>query len=351
MTGSGPLTVQLWSSIDATYGAILEHPFIAGLTDGSLDQAAFRFYVIQDAHYLREFARALSVAAARAPEERDIAMFNEHAAGAIAVERQLHESFFSDFGLSETDVAATPMAPTNLAYTSYLLAVAYGGSFPEALGALLPCYWIYWEVGKQLLERGSPDTLYQRWIATYGGEEYAAIVKAVIALTDRVGENLSTSERDSMLGNFQTTARYEWISGTWAIASSSGRSSQHGAASGSVASDRLSWSAPTHLRACQCVPVWPSCFVRALPFKPPATSSCLLLGTSCERLAANARLLLTSGRAELLRFVRPFRAMQGASWSSLLGRRSGARNEANRMPRAQSRLALCLDPLRTAAGA
>ena len=57
-----------------------------------------------------------------------------------------------------------------------------------------------------------------------------------------------------------------------------------------MASDRLSWSAPTHLRACQCVPVWPSCFVRALPFKPPATSSCLLLGTSssCGRNAPAA---------------------------------------------------------------
>jgi thiaminase/transcriptional activator TenA len=60
-------------------------------------------------------------------------------AGAIAVERQLHESFFFDFGLSESDVAATPMAPTNLAHTSYLLAVACGGSFPQASGALLPC--------------------------------------------------------------------------------------------------------------------------------------------------------------------------------------------------------------------
>jgi thiaminase/transcriptional activator TenA len=211
VTSSGSLTAQLWLSIDATYRAILAHPFIAGLTDGSLDQAAFRFYVIQDAHYLREFARALSVTAARAPEERDIAMFNEHAAGAIAVERQLHEGFFSDFGLSETDVAATPMAPTNLAYTSYLVAVAYGASFPQALGALLPCYWIYWEVGNQLRERGSPDALYQRWIATYGGEEYGAIVKAVLALTDRVGENLSTGERNSVLCHFQTSARYEWM--------------------------------------------------------------------------------------------------------------------------------------------
>ena len=66
MTGSSSLTAQLWSSIDATSGAILEHPFIAGLTDGSLDRGAFRFCVIQDAHYLREFARALRVAAARA---------------------------------------------------------------------------------------------------------------------------------------------------------------------------------------------------------------------------------------------------------------------------------------------
>ena len=41
----------------------------------------------QDAHYLRQYARALSVAAARAPVEADIAMFNEHAAGAIAIER------------------------------------------------------------------------------------------------------------------------------------------------------------------------------------------------------------------------------------------------------------------------
>jgi thiaminase/transcriptional activator TenA len=211
VSGSGSLTTELWSSIDATYEAILEHPFIAGLTDGSLDQAAFRCYVIQDAHYVREFARALSVAAARAPEQRDIAMFNEHAAGAIAVERQLHESFFSDFGLSHADVAATPMAPTNLAYTSYLLAVAYGGSFPQALGALLPCYWIYWEVGKQLLERGSPDVLYQRWIATYGGEEYGAIVQEVLALTDRVGQDLSGGERDAVRRHFQTTARYEWM--------------------------------------------------------------------------------------------------------------------------------------------
>jgi len=202
---------ELWSGIGDTYQAILEHPFVIGLTDGSLERSAFEFYVVQDAHYLREYARALSVAAARAPVEADIAMFNEHAAGAIAVERSLHEGFFAEFGLSEADIRRTPMAPTNLAYTSYLMATAYGGSFAELLGAVLPCYWIYWEVGKSLLEKGSPDPLYGRWIETYGSEEFADVVKAVLALTDRLGPALGQAERASTARHFAITSRYEWM--------------------------------------------------------------------------------------------------------------------------------------------
>ena len=202
---------ELWAGIEETYAAILAHPFVKGLEDGTLDRESFEFYVIQDAHYLRDYARALSIAAARAPTEPDIAMFAEHAAGAIAVERELHETFFAEFGLSEADVAATPMAPTNLAYTSYLLATAYGGSFAELLGAVLPCYWIYQEVGKELLERGSPDPLYARWIETYGGDEFAEVVQAVLDLTDRIGPELSEAERGRVATHFNATARYEWM--------------------------------------------------------------------------------------------------------------------------------------------
>ena len=210
-TRADRLSLELWSGIEDTYRAILEHPFITGLTDGSLERSAFQFYVIQDAHYLREYARALSVAAARAPAEADIAMFNEHAAGAIAVERSLHESFFAELGLSEQDVARTPLAPTNLAYTSYLQATAYGGSFADLLGSILPCYWIYWEVGRTLLAERSPDPLYARWIETYGGEEFGEVVRAVIALADRIGPELSVAERARAAHHFAVTSRYEWM--------------------------------------------------------------------------------------------------------------------------------------------
>lgn len=205
------LTDDLWSSITGIYDAILDHPFLSGLADGSLELDAFRFYVVQDAHYLRDYARALALCAARAPDEPAVLMFAKHAAGAIEVERELHESFFADFGITDDDVAKTPVAPTCRAYTSYLLATCHGGSFNEALAAVLPCYWIYAEVGKALAERGSSDARYQRWIDTYGGQEFAGIVREVLELTDRVGAEVSSAERERMREHFVTTSRYEWM--------------------------------------------------------------------------------------------------------------------------------------------
>jgi thiaminase/transcriptional activator TenA len=205
------LTRELWTAIEPIFAAIVRHPFVTGLTDGSLPRDAFRFYAVQDALYLREFARALSLAAARAPEDDWIVMFNEHAAGALKVERALHESFFAEFGLTPAAVATTPLAPTNLAYTSYLLAVAHGAPYHEALAALLPCYWIYWEVGKALEGAGSPDALYARWIGTYASEEFGAVVGAVLAATDAVAPRLRVDEREAMRRHFVTTSRYEWM--------------------------------------------------------------------------------------------------------------------------------------------
>ena len=149
-------TESLWLSIRDIYGRILRHPFIQGLTDGSLDEEAFRFYVIQDALYLKDYARGLALLGAKAPEDRWLMMFADHARDAIVVERALHEGFFKDWQMTDEDVYSTPMAPDNLLYTSYLLRTAYERPFPEALGGFLPCYWIYGEVGKELEKHGSP---------------------------------------------------------------------------------------------------------------------------------------------------------------------------------------------------
>lgn len=203
------LSERLWAAMAPTYAAILQHPFLAGLTDGSLDPDCFAFYVRQDACYLLDYGRALAVVGAKAPEARSVAMFARHAAGAIEIERELHESLLPELGIDPASLATTEPAPTNLAYTSYLLATAYGGGFSDGLAAVLPCYWIYREVGRSLLDRGSPDPRFQRWIDTYAGAEFDAIVEEVLSCVDAL--EVSPAAKARMSRHAKLTARYEWL--------------------------------------------------------------------------------------------------------------------------------------------
>ena len=176
---------RMWSAMEGIFARILAHPFVAGLTDGSLPRDAFAHYVVQDALYLVDYARALAIVGAKGPDEHAIAKFAAHAQGAIEVERSLHLGLFRELGVTDAEVRAAPVMPTTLAYTSYLLRSCHQGSFAEGLAAVLPCYWIYAEVGARLLVRSSPDPAYARWIATYGGEEFGKIVADVLAQDSR----------------------------------------------------------------------------------------------------------------------------------------------------------------------
>jgi thiaminase (transcriptional activator TenA) len=204
-------SAQLWDSISDIYGAILAHPFITGLTDGTLPAESFAFYVVQDALYLQGYARALAAVGSRAPTSDAMQMFARHAADAVAAELELHATLLAELGISADDLKRAEPAPTNLAYTSYLLATAHAGSYAEGVGAVLPCYWIYWEVGKELLRLGSPDPRYQRWISAYAAPEFGAVVAAVIAEADRIAPAVSAADLALMRRHFLTTSRYEFL--------------------------------------------------------------------------------------------------------------------------------------------
>src|SRR5262249_58258646 len=99
-------------------------------------------------------ARAVGGVAGRGGDSGGPEIFARHAAEIVTVERTLHDSLLADLGIDPASAEQAEEAPTTLAYTSYLLATTRGGSYAEGAGAVLPCYWIYWEVGKELLRRG-----------------------------------------------------------------------------------------------------------------------------------------------------------------------------------------------------
>jgi thiaminase/transcriptional activator TenA len=212
---SGParsgLTGQMWADIAPIYRKTLDHPFLRGLTDGKLPKSRFQFYLIQDGLYLRAFGQALNLLAAKAPREEWSLTLSRHAIEALETERQLHDTVLQSYGVTAAVRDGTPMAPANAAYTNHLLATVHLQPFAQGLAAMLPCYWIYWEVGKELKKRGSRDPDYQRWIDQYAGEEYGQAVRQVLDMMDAEAGQLSEAERRRARALFERSARYEWL--------------------------------------------------------------------------------------------------------------------------------------------
>jgi thiaminase/transcriptional activator TenA len=213
VAGEGPVSFSkdAWQRIAPLYDAILDLPFNRELAAGTLARERFTFYLLQDAHYLTYFARALAVTAARAPDKDALIQFAGSAREAVEVERALHEGFFKEYGISPAQAAGTEPAPTCAHYTHYLLALAHNAPYEVSVAALLPCFWIYWEVGKHLLGAASPDNPYQAWIDTYADEAFAAGVRKVIAIGDQVALAATPGARDQMHQAFRRAAQLEWM--------------------------------------------------------------------------------------------------------------------------------------------
>ena len=206
-----PFSAQAWAANAAAYETIRTMPFNAELAAGTLTRARFTHYIVQDAHYLIGFGRALALAAAKAPHPDRIVQFARAAETAIVVERALHGGFFRDYGIDAEAFAATPLSPPCDHYVSYLLATAYAEPYEVVLAALLPCFWIYAEVGRDIFSRAAVDNPYRAWIDTYAGEEFGEAVAAMIAATDEAAAEASPAVVARMHRADTQATRHEWL--------------------------------------------------------------------------------------------------------------------------------------------
>lgn len=204
-------SAHLWVKAEPLRHAIRELPFNRELAAGTLPREKFQFYITQDSIYLEAYSRALSLASARAPDTDAMLEFANAAAVAIQVERALHASFFSQFGVSAADRAAAGPSPTCLNYTNYLLATAATGSYGELVAAIVPCFWVYWEVGQHIARTARRPNPYDSWIDTYADASFGAATERVIAICDRVAAGADTATVARMDAAFLRCAQFEWM--------------------------------------------------------------------------------------------------------------------------------------------
>lgn len=197
MTGTS-LFERLKADASTEWKAYCKHPFVEQMGDGSLPEACFRHYLIQDYLFLIQFARAYALAIYKAPSLELMRSSHEGLKAILDVEMQLHLKLCKEWGLSSVEVEQVPEARVTIAYTRFVLEAGQSGDLLDLFVALAPCMIGYGEIGARLARERSgqgSENPYSVWISEYSSDEYQEIAKSTIELLDRLAKMYLTEAR------------------------------------------------------------------------------------------------------------------------------------------------------------
>ncbi len=182
---------ELQQDAEHIWSRIFNHPFLKEIQSGTLPLEKFRYYAIQDYHYLEGFGRTVAIALSKAPDTPTLRKLAPRVN--TPVERPLHVRMFELLEITVEEAERIGPSPTNRAYMDHMVATAALGGVGEAAAALLPCPWTDHELGSRL---ALPDhAVYRDWVESYRSGFLEESTAAWRELVDRFGDEGGESLR------------------------------------------------------------------------------------------------------------------------------------------------------------
>jgi thiaminase (transcriptional activator TenA) len=204
-------TDELLEAARPIWDAQLEHPFVRGIADGTLDPETFRNWVVQDYLYLKDFARVFAWAVAKAERLDSMGWYAAVLNLTLNTEMGLHRDYATRFGVGLVELESAPMWPTTRAYTDFLVRTSADGDMAELVAALLPCAWGYAYIAERMARGEQPsDPRYADWIAMYASPEFVDAAEWLRAEMDRLAADAGPDKRERLREIFVLSSRYEW---------------------------------------------------------------------------------------------------------------------------------------------
>jgi thiaminase/transcriptional activator TenA len=190
----------------------VDHDFVRQLGAGTLPEASFRTYLVQDYLFLIQFARAYALATYKSRTLDDMKVAQAGLA-AILGEMELHVKLCGRWGLSPAAIEAAPEHQATVAYTRFVLDCGAAGDLLDLHVALAPCVIGYAEIGRALALNGSGalgDHPFHEWIGEYAGDVYQDIaIKARRHLDDLAARAMTERRYAELATLFATACRLE----------------------------------------------------------------------------------------------------------------------------------------------
>jgi thiaminase/transcriptional activator TenA len=226
-TAAGPVTDRSAATETATasaalraaghdaWAAAVSHPMVRAIAAGTLPHGTFRGYFEQNVRYLEDYARAIALTTAKAPDVAALDVLSRFLRQIVATEIPANLAFLERLGGSADRLPELgELHPVTYGYTRHLLHVCEASGCAEGLAALLPCQWSYGELAQPLMAAPPGDPVYADWIRMFGNADYDALVAETTGLLDRlagpvVGDTGGAGQWSRLSAVFSISVRYE----------------------------------------------------------------------------------------------------------------------------------------------
>ncbi|WP_058306435.1 thiaminase II [Gracilibacillus massiliensis] len=206
-------TDRLWERVEPIWSSYLDHPFVKGLGDGTLEQEKFEHWLKQDYVYLIDYARLFAIGSAKAEDLEKMTVFAKLLHGVLDVEMDLHRKYAADFGISKEELEATEPSAITTAYTSYMLNLSQRGGVENVVASVLACEWSYNFIGKSLAKwpGALDDNFYKSWIEMYSSNEFTDLAEETKQLMNQVTEGKPEHELAQIEEIVVKTSQFEYM--------------------------------------------------------------------------------------------------------------------------------------------
>ncbi|GGC76900.1 aminopyrimidine aminohydrolase [Thalassobacillus devorans] len=206
-------TDRLYNHAKPIWDAYLEHPFVKGIGDGSLDLEKFKFFMEQDYLYLIDYCRVFALGSVKATHLDTMTMFADLLHSTLNEEMELHRNYAERLGIRREELENTKPSSTLLAYTSYMLNKAHQGAEAEVAACVLACTWSYNVIGLALNEKegASDHEFYGDWIKMYASDEFTELAEAMKKLMNELADGKPEREKAHLEEIFLHTSKLEYL--------------------------------------------------------------------------------------------------------------------------------------------
>ena len=209
-----PLVDDLRAKYHAQWDAMVNHPFVLEMGDGTLDIARFRAYFRQDYVFCKDLVALTAIAIAKAaPDYEAGKVLNGFLANFLSAENDLFLGGFHDLGVTPAEYRATVANPVTQAFGDFMVRTALEGDFDDILPLLYVTEGTYLDWAGRLLNAGARpgNAVYQGWIDIHSPAVLDEVVGWLANRLNDAGRRANDAKRANMERIFLTTLRYECL--------------------------------------------------------------------------------------------------------------------------------------------